>query len=406
MSVQILNFVQGTLNGALDGTSNPVPVTLHEAVLPTSGGNFPLTIGNEILLCTPSTTTVCSGARAQEGTSIATHADGSAVGATLTAGLIASYVSGRIAGEVALTDGATISSSWATGTVDTVTLGGNRIFANPSGATAGQRRLLRVKQDGTGGRTLLLGGKFRREASALSGDPLQKLWTKFNDGSGSSATDYSGGSHTATLVGSPAWASPGILLDGSTQGANVAATADLSPGASDFSLFATIKTGTSGGAAIASSVNGVNIFGIFLHNGKLEAYVRDGSNNVIDVDQVGTALDDNADHVLAMVRAGTTLTAYLGGASVGSGSNGSLGAIDTAASVFEIGQSAGGQFFTGTIRNVQFIKRALSAAEVAAVSAGGSFLKLSSVPGATDLADVVYNGADDVYQVLGVTKGF
>jgi hypothetical protein len=53
----------------------------------------------------------------------------------------------------ALSDGATISWNWNSGTFATVTLGGNRTLAAPTNLTVG-KAYLKVTQDGTGGRTL------------------------------------------------------------------------------------------------------------------------------------------------------------------------------------------------------------------------------------------------------------
>lgn len=56
--------------------------------------------------------------------------------------------------EYALTDGATITIDAQMGTVFTVTLGGNRTFAAPTNPSTNQLIILRVKQDGTGTRTI------------------------------------------------------------------------------------------------------------------------------------------------------------------------------------------------------------------------------------------------------------
>lgn len=62
---------------------------------------------------------------------------------------------------VALTDAATIAVDASLGTEFTVTLGGNRIMGNPTNLTGGQVIIFRVKQDGTGSRTLTWGNKYR-----------------------------------------------------------------------------------------------------------------------------------------------------------------------------------------------------------------------------------------------------
>lgn len=59
-----------------------------------------------------------------------------------------------------LTDGATITPDFALSCNFTVTLGGNRTLANPTGAVAGQSGSIFVVQDATGGRTLAFGSNW------------------------------------------------------------------------------------------------------------------------------------------------------------------------------------------------------------------------------------------------------
>jgi len=66
--------------------------------------------------------------------------------------------SGRV---VALTDAASIVVDATLGDVFTVTLGGNRTLANPTGAINGQKMVFRIRQDATGSRTLAYDTKFR-----------------------------------------------------------------------------------------------------------------------------------------------------------------------------------------------------------------------------------------------------
>lgn len=64
-------------------------------------------------------------------------------------------------GTVALTDAATIAVDASLGSSFRVTLGGNRTLGNPTNATDGQKITFRLRQDGTGSRTLTLDTKFR-----------------------------------------------------------------------------------------------------------------------------------------------------------------------------------------------------------------------------------------------------
>ncbi len=63
--------------------------------------------------------------------------------------------------EQTLTDGATISWNAQTQQTATVTLGGNRTLANPTNLVAGFTYILRVKQDGSGSRTLAYGANYK-----------------------------------------------------------------------------------------------------------------------------------------------------------------------------------------------------------------------------------------------------
>lgn len=62
---------------------------------------------------------------------------------------------------VALTDAASIATDASLSNTFTVTLGGNRTLANPTNMTNGCIYNWRVKQDGTGSRTLAYGSKFK-----------------------------------------------------------------------------------------------------------------------------------------------------------------------------------------------------------------------------------------------------
>ena len=62
---------------------------------------------------------------------------------------------------VALTDAATINTDASLSNTFTVTLGGNRTLANPTNMTNGAIYTWRVRQDGTGSRTLAYGSKFK-----------------------------------------------------------------------------------------------------------------------------------------------------------------------------------------------------------------------------------------------------
>ena len=62
---------------------------------------------------------------------------------------------------IALTDAATVSVDAGTGNTFRVVLTGNRTLANPTNLTDGQQLFFRIKQDGTGSRTLAYGSMYK-----------------------------------------------------------------------------------------------------------------------------------------------------------------------------------------------------------------------------------------------------
>jgi len=72
--------------------------------------------------------------------------------------LASTYATGQVYPRVvSMTDGATITPNFANGNFFSVTLGDNRVLANPTNAQPGQVGSIFVTQDGTGNRTLSFG---------------------------------------------------------------------------------------------------------------------------------------------------------------------------------------------------------------------------------------------------------
>lgn len=86
--------------------------------------------------------------------------------AALTLSGLLTGVSATLSGRLSvtpdtLTDASTITVDASLGNNFTVTLGGNRTLGNPSNAVDGQMIMFRIRQDGTGTRTLALDTKYR-----------------------------------------------------------------------------------------------------------------------------------------------------------------------------------------------------------------------------------------------------
>lgn len=86
--------------------------------------------------------------------SIYTGSDVTSLGETTASDTIDGVLAPTI---TTLTDGATITPAFSDSCNFTVTLGGNRTLANPTGLVAGQSGSIFIVQDGTGSRTLAYG---------------------------------------------------------------------------------------------------------------------------------------------------------------------------------------------------------------------------------------------------------
>jgi hypothetical protein len=86
--------------------------------------------------------------------SIYTGSDVTSLGETTASDTIDGVLAATI---TTLTDGATITPDFSASCNFTVTLGGNRTLANPTGLVAGQSGSIFIVQDGTGSRTLSWG---------------------------------------------------------------------------------------------------------------------------------------------------------------------------------------------------------------------------------------------------------
>src|ERR1700759_3411090 len=83
MAEKFSNNAQDTLNGAINNSVTSLVV--HSASLFPTAGNFHIVIDSEIMLVTAVASTTFTVARAQEGTSAASHSDGATVRHVLTA---------------------------------------------------------------------------------------------------------------------------------------------------------------------------------------------------------------------------------------------------------------------------------------------------------------------------------
>ena len=169
-----------------------------------------------------------------------------------------------------------------------------------------------------------------KSASQLN---LKGYWA-FNEGTGTQVGDMSGNGNTATTTGSPTWVSgkmqKGMNFDSVDDCARIQTTSNLEAG-TNFSVSAwftnadtgtteryiTGKYGSSGNQAwlLGKSISSTGDFGFQVRTGAgVNATAAISSNQY----------NDGKWHYAVGVKSGTSLTLYVDGVSVGSGSNGSI----------------------------------------------------------------------------------
>lgn len=89
---QLSNDAQSTTTGSVDGTSDPVSITVTDASKFPSKGNFRILIDSEILLVTAVSGSTFTCSRAQENTTISTHSSSATVTHIVTAGSLKQYI--------------------------------------------------------------------------------------------------------------------------------------------------------------------------------------------------------------------------------------------------------------------------------------------------------------------------
>jgi hypothetical protein len=82
----LVNNAMSQLNGAVDGSTDPVTFAVDSATTFPATGNFTIIIDGEIMLVTSVSGNNFTADRAQEGTAIASHLDNASVASVLTAG--------------------------------------------------------------------------------------------------------------------------------------------------------------------------------------------------------------------------------------------------------------------------------------------------------------------------------
>jgi hypothetical protein len=196
---------------------------------------------------------------------------------------------------------------------------------------------------------------------------------RFNDGSGTIATDSSGVSGPGTLINGPVWTSGRLGQALSFNGVNAYVDVASNPSLNAFPLTVAlwIKTAaTTGVSGILSKATAGSGYAIYLSNGNLCAtFFRDASNRVDDGSGCPLATagyTDNQWHQVTYVVDASGARLYVDGVVRASlGWTGSAGAPATTQDLL-IGRYPGApapEFFQGVIDDVRVYARALAASE-------------------------------------------
>jgi hypothetical protein len=214
---------------------------------------------------------------------------------------------------------------------------------------------------------------FLAAASSRAGTPGLVAHWKFDEGSGTSASDSSGNGHTATLVGGASFVSGrqgnAVSFDGNDDRVVVPHAADLDFGNGSFTVLLWFKTSeVSQRYLMAKNYSpsqpfwGIAVCGPGVEQG-VNGYVHDGSKTSQAPDKLNYA--DGQWHYLAFVRdrGALQLRLHMDGARVTTAADASGSVANTAALL--IGDIATpGYKYRGLIDDVKLFNRALSPAEI------------------------------------------
>lgn len=221
------------------------------------------------------------------------------------------------------------------------------------------------------------GGQWMALGPVISSDSLTTTglvgWWKLDDGTGTTATDATGGSD-GTLKGGAVWTSGrfdgAVAFNGSSQYINIPVTAALNATTDKVTVSAWFKANATGSpekrivSMPSSETAGSERYALTLNGNKLKFWVGKNAGD----DSVATAFTDTTQwHHAVGVYDGTTMTLYLDGVEVGSKNTQYSGNIrDHTNGNLQIGRYGPdwGQYFDGKIDDVRIYYRALSASEI------------------------------------------
>lgn len=220
------------------------------------------------------------------------------------------------------------------------------------------------------------------------------FYLKFDEGSGDTATDYTGNGNNGTLVASPTWISGAgnvapvsfsndyaLSFNGSTQNVVIPTTSALD-GFSAFTISIWIyPTSNSRKMFISKRVSGVAPYYLDItgSTGKVAFFSANGANYKYYTTPTSSVPLNQWSNIIATFNGSTDIKIYVGGVSqtltladsagtdfTAIGSN----AFDVTIGSYDKGTST--YFFQGYIDDVRLYSRVLTATEIASIAAGNS----------------------------------
>lgn len=203
----------------------------------------------------------------------------------------------------------------------------------------------------------------------LADSPLG-YW-KFNEGSGTSVTDYGSANKTITLFNTPTMSNNGpmtgekcLTLASASSQYGTASSADFQTG-DTFSFEYWIKRSATQSAyqfIMARGIAAGDLCFLVDNTNHLQAQTRPGNNFVVSS---ATLTDTASWHHVVITKSGSTRVLYVDGASAAfTGSDTTV--ADGAATTWYFGQLNSGSYFDGSLAHMAYYTTALSGARVAA----------------------------------------
>jgi hypothetical protein len=216
------------------------------------------------------------------------------------------------------------------------------------------------------------------QAAVIQPHPGLVGWWRFNDGSGTVASDSSGFGNKGAIYGATwvagLYGGDALSFNGVSDYVSIPDSPSLEFGTGSFSVAAWLnpQVKTNGASWENNAYLDMGSYSVFLsvlrNDNGFRVYLSDGTHNV-DHSTFTTLTAGTWIYVVVVVsRATNTAYLYLNSALIDSWSisaiTGSLGSAASNSNVIGSSLATNGEYFTGTVDNVQIYNRALSATEI------------------------------------------